>query len=403
MLFKIAWRNVWRSRTRSLVVVGAIVIGVWSIIFLLGFMGGFTESYINNAIENQISHLQLHAPQFLEDKELQYKFDNASAKQAEISQQAGVEAACVRTITNVMLASSKGARGIIARGIDPEAEAKVTKLDEKIVEGAYFNEKKNPILLSRRIADKLRLKIRSKVVLTFQGFDGEIVSAAFRIAGLFDTGNAPFDESTLFVRRSDLNRLLEEEDMAHEIAIFIDDIDKLENIQSKLQSQHSDLEVANYREISPDVQLYETQSGSTMYVLTVIFMLALIFGIINTMLMAVLERVRELGVLMAVGMNKMRIFGMIVSETVLLAIIGAPIGLLLGFLTVNYLSKRGIDLSAFSAGMQQFGMAEMVYPKVDVGSYIFLAIAVGITAILASIYPAFRAISLRPVEAIRKL
>ncbi len=403
MLFKVAWRNVWRSRTRSLVVVGAIIIGVWSIIFLLGFMGGFTESYINNAIENQISHLQLHAPQFLEDKELQYKFDNASTKQAEITQQTGVEAACVRTISSVMLASSKGARGIIARGVDAEAEAKVTKLDTKIVEGDYFNDKKNPMLLSKRIAEKLRLKIRSKVVLTFQDFDGEIVSAAFRIAGLFDTGNAPFDESTLFVRRSDINRLLGQEDMAHEIAVFIDDIDNLERIKNSLQSQHSDLEVATYGEISPDVQLYETQSSSTMYVLTVIFMLALIFGIINTMLMAVLERVRELGMLMAVGMNKMRIFGMIVLETILLAIIGAPVGLLLGFLTVNYFSKRGIDLSAFSAGMQQFGMAEMVYPKVDAGSYIFLAVAVGITAVLASIYPAFRAIRLRPVEAIRKL
>ncbi len=403
MLFKVAWRNVWRSRTRSLVVIGAIIIGVWSILFLLGFMGGFTQSYVNNAIENQISHLQLHAPQFMDEKELKYSFEDASSKREQVATQAGVEATCVRTITNVMLASSKGARGIIARGVDAADEAKVTKLDQKIVDGTYFNDKKNPMLLSKRIVEKLGLKVRSKVVLTFQDFEGEIVSAAFRVAGIFDTGNAPFDESTLFIKRSDINRLLGREDTAHEIAVFIEDIKELGSLQSSLQNQFPDLEVANYQEISPDVQLYETQSSSSMYVLTVIFMLALIFGIINTMLMAVLERVRELGMLMAVGMNKGRVFSMVVLETVLMTLIGVPIGLLLGFLTTNYFANRGIDLSAFSEGMQEFGMSEMVYPKVDMASYIFLAVAVGITAILASIYPAFRAIRLRPVEAIRKL
>jgi ABC-type antimicrobial peptide transport system permease subunit len=132
-------------------------------------------------------------------------------------------------------------------------------------------------------------------------------------------------------------------------------------------------------------------------------MLALVFGIINTMLMAVLERYRELGMLMAVGMNKLRVFTMIVLETIMLAIVAVVPGLVLGYATVTYFGKNGIDLSAFSKGMQQFGMSDIVYTDLDPGFYVQLAMAVGITAVIGAIYPAYKAIRLKPVEAIRKI
>lgn len=135
-----------------------------------------------------------------------------------------------------------------------------------------------------------------------------------------------------------------------------------------------------------------------------IFMLALIFGIINTMLMAVLERVRELGMLMAVGMNKIKIFFMIVLETILLAVLGAPIGLAVGYFVTSYFNKTGINLFFFGQdSMEQFGMSTFIYPTVESQEYLNLALAVMITAVLASIYPAIKAIRLNPVESIRKV
>ena len=132
-------------------------------------------------------------------------------------------------------------------------------------------------------------------------------------------------------------------------------------------------------------------------------MLALIFGIINTMLMAVLERNRELGMLMAVGLNKGKVFSMIVLETLLLGIVAAPIGLLLAWLTITYFGEKGIDLGAFSASMEQFGLSTKVYTELPTKYYWSLAISVLVTALLASLYPAWKAIKLRPVEAIRKI
>jgi ABC-type antimicrobial peptide transport system permease subunit len=139
-----------------------------------------------------------------------------------------------------------------------------------------------------------------------------------------------------------------------------------------------------------------------MLIMTVIFMLALIFGIINTMLMAVLERMKELGMLMAVGMNKPKIFIMVVLETIFIASIGAPIGMLLGIGTVRYLNKVGINLSSWSRALEEFGMSEIVRPEVNGDTILTITIAVVITAILAAIYPALKAIKLKPVEALRK-
>jgi putative ABC transport system permease protein len=170
-----------------------------------------------------------------------------------------------------------------------------------------------------------------------------------------------------------------------------------------LKTIFPDRAVENYREISPDVQLYESQIDISATVFIFIFMLALIFGIINTMLMAVLERTRELGMLMSIGMNKFKVFFMIVTETMMLGVMGTPIGLFLGWLTVSYFKEDGLDLSEFSGGMEQFGISTIIIPEFDNGLVIQLSLAVLITAILASLYPAYRAVSLRPVEAIRKI
>ncbi len=404
MVFKIAWLNIWRSPLRSFVVLGSVTIGVWALISLLSFSFGMVKSYVNNAIRLQTSHIQIHKPEFKEDQEVKYFMENPTEKLKEINQNEFVQATTARIVINGMLATSRGARGVAIRGVDPETEMLVTKFTEKIKQGEYFEaDKKNQILISERLAKKLKLQLRKKVVLQFQDLSGEIVAGAFRIVGLFNTENTPFDEGNVFVLRSDVNRLLGNGDVAHEIAIFLNDPADLDSAQIALKTSFPDLLVENYREISPDINLYESQIGVSATIFIIIFMLALIFGIINTMLMAVLERTRELGMLMSIGMNKMKVFGMVVFETILLGFIGAPIGLALGWLTVTYLAKNGLDLSAFAGGMEQFGMSTIVYPDLNADIYIQLGLSVVVTAILASIYPAFKAISLRPVEAIRKI
>lgn len=405
MILKLAWRNIWRNPARSFVVIGAIIIGVWSVIFLMGVMQGMINSYVENAIKRETSHIQIHHPEYMKDKESKFYMDDTEQLIQDIEKIPGVKAATIRSQTNVMVASSHGTRGIRINGIVPGREEKLTGLNELLVEGKYLEEgKPNQILLSSRLASKLKVKLRSKIILTFQTLDGEIISGAFRIKGLYDTKNAMFDDNIAFVDIHSLNELLGKQDIGHEAMIYIGSVEQMDSTVMSLKKAFPDLLVQNYREISPELGLFETQIGMAGRIYMVIFMLALIFGIINTMLMAVLERVRELGMLMAVGMNKLKIFLMIVLETLLLGVVGAPIGIGFGYLLTSYYSTRGINLVIFSKeGMEQFGMTNFIYPSVNPEDYLFLAMSVFITALLASLYPAYKAIRLKPVEAIRKM
>ena len=404
MLLKIAWRNIWRSRTRSLVVIGSIVIGVWAVIALISFSSGMVTTFINNSIKNELSHIQIHNEGFLKERGVKFSIEDNANLFEKIKSDPNILAASQRTVNTGMISSAKGARGLMIVGVDPESEDALTGLSDNIKEGDYFNPKKrNPILISKKMAEKLQVKVRQKVVLTFQNKQNDIATGAFRIAGFFSTGNTNFDGFRVYTRRSDINRLMGEDDIAHQIAVSLKDPKTLLASQSSIQKMNPSLSVQTYKEVSPEINLFESQIAISAGIFTFIVMLALIFGIINTMLMAVLERYRELGMLMSVGMKKGQIFFMIMLETILLGLVATPFGLLFGYATVKWLSKRGIDLSAYSDGLQQFGMSEKIYPDLSPEYYGMLAVSVAVTAILASIYPALKAIRLKPVEAIRQL
>ncbi|MCB0662232.1 MAG: ABC transporter permease, partial [Saprospiraceae bacterium] len=259
MILKIAWRNIWRSKVRSLVVITSVALGVWAVIFLISFSSGMVNSYINNTIQNEISHIQIHNPKFPEEKDIQYGLPQPEQLLEEVSQTPGVKSATLRTISMGMLSSSKGARGVMISGVDPERERNVTHLDKNIVEGDYLDiDKRNPILISKDMAEKMNVRIRSKMVLTFQNEDGDITAGAFRIAGLFDTGNNAFDEFRVFVRKDDLSRLIGDTTLNHEVAMLLDNPSLLDTTMTQLKAAHPDLLVQSYKEISPEIELFES-------------------------------------------------------------------------------------------------------------------------------------------------
>lgn len=405
MILKIAWRNIWRNPVRSLVVIFANIIGVISIIFLLAMIYGLTDNYIENAIQKETSHIQIHDKKYPDEKEIRYFMPGAELLMNRIDSVSTVKKSSIRSAVNAMMSSGRVTRGVRIFGIYPDRENGLTGISGSMTEGSFLTEESGKqIIISEVLAEKLKVKLRSKLVITFQSIDNEIVSNAFRIAGIFKSGNAVYDENTAFINIKAMNDLLGKDNIGHEAIIYLNSADQLDTTMTQLKTKFPDLLVQSYKEIAPELDLFATQISMVSTIYISIFMLALIFGIINTMLMAVLERVRELGMLMAIGLNKFRVFSMIVIETLILGMVGTPVGLLISYLLVEYYGKHGLNLFFYSQkSMEQFGMSSFVYLKISTVDYFTLAVAVFITSLLASVYPAYKAISLKPSEAIRKL
>jgi len=404
MLFKIAWRNIWRNKTRSIVVIAAVAAGLFAGMFMMAFFGGVVKQEVETAVQTQLAHIQIHHPLFPEDKGLDYAIPNGMVLLQQLQTNPVYKGVSGRVITTGMISSAADAAGVEIQGIDPETEQSVSNVFSFIKEGAYFTaDKKNEIVVGQKLADKLRLILHGKVVLTVLDRDGNLTAGSFRIAGIFRSNYSTFDASTVFIRREESAALLHTGDQIHEIALLLKNGDQSDQQARQLAKQYPGLLVQSWKVLSPEMAMLSSMFDQIMYIIIGIILLALMFGIINTMLMAVLERQREFGVMMAIGMNKARIFLMIVLETVLLTCAGIPLGILFTITAVEYSHRYGIDLSGFSKGLSQYGIGNLIYPELQTNMLLPIIAMTAITALLASLYPAKIALKYKPATAIHKM
>ena len=405
MLLQIAWRNIWRNKARSLIVISSIGIGIWAGIFILAFSWGLYKNNINESVHKQLSHIQIHHPTFEEENDAKFTIKNANKLLAELQSDPRVASVSLRVISTGMISSPTLASGVKIYGIDPSAESNQISLDQSVQQGSYFEtDKKNEILIGEKLADKHKLKLKSKVVLTFTNINSEIIAGAFRVGGIYKSKNTSLDEVIVYVHQDHLRALLElKSDEGNEMAILLNDGEQLDTMKDFVKTLASTDKVEDWKELSPELGMIIESFNLYTYIISGIILLALTFGIINTMLMSVLERIRELGMLMAIGLNKRKIFFMIMLETCFLTLIGSPIGLLAGWFTVVTLGKTGINLYMFSEGLASFGFSSIIYPDLDYDKYVIIVTMCLITAIVSAIYPAYKSLQLNPSEAIRKI
>jgi ABC-type lipoprotein release transport system permease subunit len=401
MIVKIAWRNIWRNKVRSAVVIIAVALGLWAGIFASAFVRGMMEQKIDSVIKLEMSHFQIHHPAFRDELHVSDTIANRENILSELKSKDSIVGVSERVIGMFMMTSPNYNGALKITGINPTQEASVTKLNQFVQEGTYLEPgRKNPILISHKTAEKYKINLRSKVVLTFQDIDGEITAGAFRVTGIYDSKNSMYDEMNAFVNINDIQRLLNIGSASHEIAVLLSEHDISEPFTQKYQEKWPEMEVLAWSDLSPGMRFFIEAKDTYTLVIVGIILVALLFSILNTMLMAVLERVREIGMLMAIGMTKIRVFKMIMLETIYLVMLGGPFGLLLSWLSINYFGTRGINLG--NAAYQDVGFSNIVYPFLDAKSYLMVTLMVVAMALVAAIYPAQKALSLKPIEAIRK-
>lgn len=404
-IIKIAWRNIWRNKLRSGVVITSIILGLWSGLFIMAMTYGLNEQRINGAISTVLSHVQIHNPKFQSDQKVSDTIHNSLQVIETIKNSTNVKQYTKRLISMGMISNAKGTYGIQITGINPEKEKLVTEIHSSIIKGDYFTRlKRNPIVIGQKLADKLKIKLNSKIVVTIQNINSDLTNAAFRVEGIFKTQNTMFDESTVFIKDSDLSKTLDlNHGEIHEIAIIGNTLDDASLIAKNLKQKDSFNQIETWSEVSPELGYAQEMMTSFLIIFMGIVLLALSFGIINSMLMAVLERKKELGMLMAIGMKKQNIFAMITFETVFLTLIAAPLGLLLSYLSIEYYHIHGIDLSNFASGLESLGIGAIMHTYLPTSMYINISILTILVSFISSLFPARRALKLNPAEAIKSL
>ncbi|MBW1889910.1 MAG: ABC transporter permease [Deltaproteobacteria bacterium] len=401
MLLKLAWKNVWRNRLRSGIMVAAMVFGLLGVILMVGFVTAMADSMLENAIQYQTAHLQIHNPDFLVNEELGAWLPRADATAQAIKALPGVSGVTVRHVVDGMMASAASTRGVRINGINIKDEAGVTSLRDSLVEGRLLPEKgRNPILVSRRSAHKLNLRVGSKIVLTFSDIEGEVSGAAFRVCGFFNTPSSGFDESNVYVRRADLmgyTGLAQ----SHEIAVRLTDGDSIDALKPYVVAAvGSSGLVQDWGEVQPVLAALKGTMHISNSIIIGIFVMALGFGIINIMLMSVFERTREFGMLMAVGMTGGRVLRLVVMESLMLGGVGSLVGLAASGLMIAITANVGLPFGNMAEGLGVFGVDTVLYPEVPISTYLGTLAMLLVTSVLAALYPARQILKKRLSEAL---
>lgn len=410
MLAAIAWRNLWRNKLRSSVIFASIAIGIIGAVITDGFMAGMTDQRANSAIANEVSNIQIHNPNYLLNQEIKYTIPDAENMVKKIQTFPEVTGVSLRLKINAMAASANAGAGISLFGVQPSAEIKVSDLHNHLVSGVYLkNDQRFPTVIGQKLAKKLNIGVGDKLIVTLTDTTGTITSGAFNVVGIYKTANDIFDESHVFVKRGDLSKLVGYPNhTGDEIAILLNNNELTQPMVKKLNDQFAPMVkekaivIQSWDQIQPLIKSMIDMMDYFSYLFLLIILAALAFAIINTMLMSVMERTREFGMLMALGMNRRKIFTMILTETVFLSIIGALLGLTISILIVHHYATTGFDLSSVARGMNYLGYSAQIFFRVNSQFYIMSMVLVVIIAMLSGISPAMKALKLQPATAIRE-
>jgi ABC-type lipoprotein release transport system permease subunit len=402
MIFQMGWRNIWRNKRRTAVILTAVVIGVWSMIFLGALMRGISDRMRQNGIATLTGHIQVHHAGFRKDPVI----DNRIATPKEVfkafgSLPAGAKYA-PRIRVSAVASNARHSTGVTLVGIDPGREAEVSFIGQAVRQGRYLNpDDPLGILVGEALLEKFETRIGHKLVLMSQDANGEIASRAFRIVGVFAAELESTEKQFVFVTLDASRKMLGVGNAICEAVVLLSSYDIVAETAAELQTLLSKdrYTVATWQELLPLVKAMLDMHDSFIWVWFLAVFIAMAFGLVNTVLMAVFERIREFGLMRSLGMRSRLVVAEVLAEAFYLLVIGTAAGNLLGLLSVFVLSAGGIDLTAFSAGMEFVGMSRIVYPVVALQDVVVADTTVFVMGLAVSIYPALKAARISPVEA----
>ncbi len=408
MISKIAWRNILRNKRRSLILITSIVVGVLALILTEGFAIGMLQQMLTNQIGADAGYIQIHKKGYQSDPTLDNSMTNAGAVREILKKDGAILNYSQRLRVFGLVSSPYNSYGVSIVGIVPDEEKRITTISQYVTKGSYLSGEPGQILLSASMAEKLKVGLGDKVVIMASQIDGSVGSEACRVSGIFETFNSSFDQSHVYIPIQTADQMLNADGLVSEFVINPKNPHDQAAVESRIRNDIAgspggakEYEVLSYEQMLPLLVAQLEMYKQALYLIAGIIAVALIFGIVDTMLMSVMERTHEFGISMAIGMSNRKIFTMVMIEALYLAVIGTSIGLAASYGALSSLSHSGWDLSMFSASLKSLGVGSIIYPVLETSSVIQTVLVIPLVTLLAAVYPALKAIRLQPVEAIR--
>ncbi|MBM30947.1 MAG: ABC transporter permease [Gammaproteobacteria bacterium] len=399
LLLQLSWRNVFRQRRRNGILVSAICLAVAGVVLLNTIMRGMQVEMINGAIENLTGHVKVLKPGYIDDPGVSKSFVLDPGWSPELPPEI-VAGWASRIRVPAVVQSERETRGIQLVGVDPAREG-ISFFSNVAIEGETLSDADDRrILIGTALAEQLETRVGKRLVIMTQGADGKNREAGYRIAGLYDADGTGLEKIYVFTGAQSVQNMLES-NVVTEVSIRLTAQEHQPTALERLMANFTGLDVLTWQELEPQAAAFYVLGDTAIFIWFLIIMGALVFGLVNTLITAVLERTRELGMLRAVGMRPRAVVTQVVFESSFIMIVGVLVGVLLGIALYLPLAD-GIDLSAFAAGMEGFGVGSALLVPVlesrDIGMVVGMSLVLGI---LASFYPARRAVRIKPLEALR--
>ncbi len=401
VIFILSWRNLWRNHRRTYIMLGAISIGVWAMIFMTALMRGMVDDMLNQGIRNLPGHIQIQHPDFRDDPSVVNSILEPHGELLLALNQAGVKRWATRIRVPAVIASERETRGINLLGVEADAEADLSGIPAQISAGRFLESNLDTgVIIGARLAQRLETRLGKRVVIMSQDPDNNISERGFRIVGIYRAKMPGLEEFNVYAARDTLQKLLKIEGRVSQVIIIDENYRDIETLYQKLkQATPATLDIKPWYEIDTYLAAMFNMMDGFVLVWVIIIFLALSFGLVNTLVMAIFERVHEIGLIQALGMRPALIVYQVLLESLLLLLIGLGIGNSLAILTVKPL-ESGLDISMVAEGMAMMGASSTLYPSLTLYDMLLANTVVIILGVLTSILPAWRAAKMDPVRAL---
>jgi ABC-type lipoprotein release transport system permease subunit len=405
--FRIAWRNLWRNRRRTSIQLAAIAGSMFLALFYHHIAIGMYADMIDDGVRSGSGHVGLYHDRYLDDRKVS---DTIPADRLVplLSQEPGVTAVYPRLHVPGLLRSSRNSRPAVALGLDVAHEAAHNSLlSPKQLVAGKLPDGPDAIIIGETLAKELQVKVGKKVVWMAQDASGEVASKLFKVSGIVRTGVKAVDAGTVLAPREALAEVIGRQGHAHELAVMLEGPEAIPAMLPRLSAiaARADATAAYpWQQAMPNLAaIIEWGNAETRMIVSILFVLVGI-GTLNTMLMSVMERTREFGVIRALGVRKGAIRWMVMAEALVLGLVGSVAGVALSGLVGLYTSTVGMDFSAMYQDMDMGGVAldPVIRTGWDWSMALGLTLGMIVLSVVASLYPAQRALAIRPADAVRK-